>query len=128
MMELMIVLAIIGILAMIVMPSYTDYVKKSRRADAHAALTKMMLDQEKFRTNNPNYTTTIGSGGLNWGTGDITRTYYTIAITAADASSFTATATATGAQVSDAEGGTSCSTLTIAVTAGGDTRTPAACW
>jgi type IV pilus assembly protein PilE len=38
--ELMIVVAIIGVIAAIAMPSYESYIKKSRRADAKVGLSK----------------------------------------------------------------------------------------
>jgi len=57
--ELMIVVAVIGILAGIAYPSYTDYVIKSRRSDAKSAILNMQLAQEKWRANNISYTTSL---------------------------------------------------------------------
>jgi len=55
--ELMIVIAIIGILAAIALPAYQDYVKRAKRADAKAALLEVQLAQEKYRANNALYAT-----------------------------------------------------------------------
>ncbi|MDD5267263.1 MAG: type IV pilin protein [Methylococcales bacterium] len=60
--ELMVVVAIIGTLAAIAYPSYTDYVIRSKRADGKAALLKVQLAQEKYRANCPQYATTISPG------------------------------------------------------------------
>jgi len=55
--ELMITVAIIGILAGIAYPSYTEYVLRAKRGDAKAALLSVQLAQEKYRANNTTYGT-----------------------------------------------------------------------
>ena len=60
--ELMIVVAIVGILAMIAYPSYLDSIRKSRRADAVAALGAGQLAQEKWRANDTDYGTRVEIG------------------------------------------------------------------
>ncbi len=48
--ELMIVVAIVGILASIAYPAYTESVLKGRRAQARTALMELMQQQERFMT------------------------------------------------------------------------------
>ncbi len=48
--ELMITVAIIGILAAIAYPSYQNYTKQTRRSDAQIALTQAANQQERFFT------------------------------------------------------------------------------
>ena len=55
--ELMIVVAVIGILAAIAYPSYQDYIRKTRRIDAQSVMLDIQLLQEKYRVNNPSYAT-----------------------------------------------------------------------
>lgn len=59
--ELMIVIAVVGVLAAIAIPAYSDYVTRSKRADAKNALLAFQLEQEKFRANNPTYITAASS-------------------------------------------------------------------
>ncbi|MDH5432952.1 MAG: type IV pilin protein [Gammaproteobacteria bacterium] len=53
--ELMVVVAIVGILASIAYPSYQNYVIKSKRADAMAALMNAAQAMERYKVNNYNY-------------------------------------------------------------------------
>lgn len=55
--ELMIVVAIIGVLAAIAYPSYQDSIAKSRRADAQASLLELAQFMERHYTTNSRYTT-----------------------------------------------------------------------
>lgn len=136
--EVMIVVAIVGVLAAIAYPAYLDSVRKSRRADAIAALYALQLAQEKWRANHTTYTSTLAGAscgtaaatGLCWSSADITRPYYTITIDAgATATAYTAKATASGDQANDKAGGVTCTPLTI--TQNGPTYSPSgqnACW
>ncbi len=53
--ELMIVLVIIGIVASIAYPSYTRYVQKSVRTDAHAGLMRAASELERCNTRTYSY-------------------------------------------------------------------------
>lgn len=63
--ELMIAIAIVGILAAIAYPAYQDQVMKSRRADAKIALGHAAQLQERWFTQNGTYSTTISDIGGN---------------------------------------------------------------
>ena len=53
--ELMIVVAIVGILAAVAYPAYTDSVRKGRRADARTALMNLLQQQERYMTQRNTY-------------------------------------------------------------------------
>lgn len=59
--ELMIVIAIIGILATIAFPAYQNYVMRTKRSDAKVALLALQQAMEKYRANCPQYPTTIAA-------------------------------------------------------------------
>ena len=132
--ELMIVVAIVGILAAIAYPSYQDSVRKSRREDAKGVLLGLANAMERRFTETNSYcdaavggtaVTNCGTTAGDTGTPSIysiptaTATYYTITISAASASSYTLSAAPTGTDT--------CNTLTLTHT-GGKTPTTAGCW
>ena len=53
--ELMIVVAIIGIIASIALPSYTDYVMRARAVDATSTLADMRIRMEQYYQDNRTY-------------------------------------------------------------------------
>ncbi len=54
--ELMVAVAIIGIIASIALPSYTDYVKKGKATEATAALADLRVKMEQCFQDNRDYT------------------------------------------------------------------------
>jgi type IV pilus assembly protein PilE len=58
--ELMIAVAIVGVLAAIAYPSYQDHVRKARRADARASLAELAQFMERWYTSNGRYRTAGG--------------------------------------------------------------------
>ncbi len=135
--ELMIVVAIIGILAAIAFPAYNQSVRKSRRSDAKAALLDLAQREERYLSTANQYTTSaplLGYGSsatvtqtnpMNVSSGSAS--YYALYVNVTSAPLFTATAQRQGAQASDTCGDyTLDSTGTQGVSGG--TGTPAACW
>lgn len=92
--ELMIVVAVIGILAAIAYPSYIDSVRKSRRADAKTALMENAQRMETFYAREGKYTSATLSSSNS------PEKYYTLALNAG-ASTYTITATPAGDQAND---------------------------
>ena len=125
--ELMIVVAVVAILAMIALPSYTAQVRKSRRSDAISTMNTVILGQERWRTNCPNYAVFSDSTcGTTAFMAAPTSAYYTFSLsTPASPTGYILTATAQGAQAKDSQFGTSCATLTIT---NGTNQSPAACF
>ena len=87
--ELMIVVAVVGILASIALPSYRDYVIRGNRTEAKAALQSLALAQERFFAVNNRYSATVASLGTVPGvnaSGGSENGYYTLSIADANAS------------------------------------------
>ncbi len=84
--EMLVVVAIVGILAAVAYPSYTNYLIKARRADAQGLMTEISAKEAQYLFDARAYTATIGSGGLNmardkWTCATTcTNQYYTVSI------------------------------------------------
>ncbi len=70
--ELMITVALVGILAAIAIPSYQNYVRQSNRAVAKSLLYENAQFMERFFTQNNQYDATVGVNGVaNTGVDDV---------------------------------------------------------
>lgn len=116
--ELMIVVVIVGILTMIALPAYQDYVRKSRRSDALSEMLDIQLQEEKWRANNVKYALMPSSVGA------VDTAYYDFSLTATT-NSYTITATPLGAQLKDKQYGVACTSLTLNQSS---EKTPPECW
>lgn len=114
--ELMIVVAVLGILAAIAYPAYQRYIIEARRADAIANLMDLQAQQERWRINNTTY---APLASLTTPQSD----FYTFRVTDNTATTYTLTATAINgtSQASD----TGCTALTLTAA---NARGPAGCW
>jgi type IV pilus assembly protein PilE len=60
--ELMITVVVIAVLSAIALPSYTDYVTRSKLAEAHAHLADLRVKMEQYYLDNRRYSTNAGGG------------------------------------------------------------------
>ena len=123
--EVMIVVAIIGILAAVAYPSYQDYTLRAGRADGKAKLMEILQAQERFYSQNQRYIAALNGNpsaapptGLGYATNPVISDEgrYSIAAAACGAgagqtiaSCVILTATPIGAQANDA----ACGNLTL---------------
>lgn len=61
--ELMIVVAIVGIIAAVAYPAYQDQVRKAKRSDGQAKILDAMARQERYFSENNTYTVTMTNLG-----------------------------------------------------------------
>ncbi|MDO6459195.1 type IV pilin protein [Granulosicoccaceae sp. 1_MG-2023] len=111
--ELMIVLAIVGILSAIAIPQYTKYVTKSKRTEATGTLMEIANKQVRYHADNNSYASNIGE--LGYGADDTVTDWvntsgtYSFTISSSSTNSFELTATPQDEQASN---DTLCAALT----------------
>ena len=115
--ELMIVVAIIGILAAIAMPAYNDSVRKGKRADGKAKLTALANTLERCYTQYGSYN---NASCVIASPQDSESGYYAVTITR-DATTFSLSAAGQKGQEKD----TGCTPLTLTQT---NAKGPTDCW
>lgn len=110
--EVMIVVVIVAILAAVALPSYQQYVERSRRVDATESLLRMATLQERFFFQNSAYTQDIDDlGGTTSPEGWYTLNLNTDNCTAVECGEFVITATPVKPGPQD--GDTRCATFSI---------------
>lgn len=121
--ELMVVIAVIGIVSAVALPSYNKHVLKSNRSNAQAVLLETAQFMERYYTANNSYvnasvlTAVVPKGA----TGSAVK--YNVSFSVAPtASAYTVQAVPANGQASD-----SCGTLTVSQT-GAQTAATAGCW
>ncbi len=119
--ELLIVIAIIGLLAGVALPSYQAHVQQGNRVAAQLALTQMAQQFERNNARQGKYPTT-SAAEATIATIDHPDSYTFTPVTDPDAGTFTITAAPVSGGVND---GDECGTLSIAQT--GETL-PSTCW
>ncbi len=106
--ELMITVAVIGILAAIALPSYQDSVRKGRRADAQAFMSEVVARQQHYLLDRRAFAVSLtgaaADNGLAMTVPDSVSRFYDITVdtnNAARPPSFTVTGVPKGAQAVD---------------------------
>jgi type IV pilus assembly protein PilE len=73
--ELLVVIVIVGILAAIAIPVYTNYMQRARRADAKTALEQLRAAEEMYRAERGSYSTDLAQLVNSWGVPNISGDY-----------------------------------------------------
>ncbi|WP_370280307.1 type IV pilin protein [Pontibacterium sp.] len=123
--ELMITVAILGIIAAIAYPSYTDYVRDARRADGQGAMLEAAQWMERQYTVDGTY---LASDDGNRDVTAYSTEFYTVAVSASTASTYTIQGSPIGAQDGDDCGTLSITNIGVKSAADDDGNAVADCW
>ena len=130
--ELMIAVAIVGILTAVALPAYQKQILKSHRTDAKTALLDLASREERYMSTNQAYAsngTLLGfSNDFPVSVPSDSAATYTLSVTLTNSNgTFTLTATPTGNQVADACGSYTLTSLGVQGVSGGS-MSAADCW
>lgn len=114
-MELLVTIAIIGILASIAYPAYQSYLLNARRGEARIELIKAQLKQTSLHILNPSYSDDERKLGLT------NSDYYIFEVISASFTTYSIQAVARGSQIQDS----GCTTIKVDQD---NHFTPANCW
>lgn len=129
--ELLVVLAILGILLALAVPAYQQQQRQVRRGDARTALQQLQLDQARYRSDHERFATTMVE--LGWPHDRSPQGHYQLRLDQASAQGYVAEAIPLGGQAAD----TACHPMRLAwrevatvVYSSGSSQNsdPAACW
>ena len=108
--ELMIAVAVAGVLSSVAVPSFEALLQRARRADALVSMLHVQTAQERFRSNSPAYGSLAEIGVASVSAAG----HYSLQASASGASGYDALATALGRQARD----TACRYLALRSTGG----------
>lgn len=122
--ELVVAMAIVGIIAAIAIPSYQGSMRKAIRSDAKAALMDLAARQERFFTENNSYTVTLSN--LGYTSANSPEGYYSLAAVAGPTGSITTSFTVSANLIASSND-SNCSQFSLSSN-GAKSATSSSCW